>query len=77
MTTSISDTTGSAASTANSFPNTYSQVVYTNPVTGISFTRQDLFEYGQGRKTNEKGDVVFFRPSFLNEDLWKGLRSKK
>ena len=73
----MADKTDSVASTANSLPNAYSQVVYTNPVTGISFTRQELWEYGQGRKTNEKGDVVFFRPSFLDEDPWKALRKKK
>ena len=75
--TSMADKTDSVAPTASSLPNAYSQVVYTNPVTGISFTRQELWEYGQGRKTNEKGDVVFFRPSFLEEDPWKALRKKK
>jgi hypothetical protein len=51
--------------------------VYTNPVTGLSFTRQQLYEYGQGRKTNERGDVVLFRPSFLDEDPWRKLRDKE
>jgi hypothetical protein len=73
----VSDNAIPTASTASTFSNNYSEIVYTNPVTGISFTRQQIFEYGQGRKTNEKGDVVFFRPSFLDEDPWKGLRNKQ
>jgi hypothetical protein len=52
----------------------YSEVAYTNPVTGISFTRRELYQYAQGQKKNEKGDVVFFRPSFIDEDPWKHLR---
>jgi hypothetical protein len=81
MTTITPTNAGSTAAMANNQNNnpsdTYSQTVYTNPTTGISFTRQELYEYSQGRKTNEMGDVVFFRPSFVDEDPWKGLRNKK
>jgi hypothetical protein len=78
MTTNVPENTSSAAaSAAQKSCNTYSQTVYTNPVTGISFTRQQLYEYGQGQKTNEKGDVVFFRAGFVDEDPWKALRDRK
>lgn len=79
MATTSSTYTGPTAATAshNSSSDTYSQIVYTNPTTGISFTRQELYEYGQGRKTNERGDVVFFRPSFVDEDPWRTLKNKK
>ncbi|KAF7512815.1 hypothetical protein GJ744_011918 [Endocarpon pusillum] len=83
---------GSSATTASTTPenamssaykpntsssNNPSPVVYTSPVTGISVTRQDLFEYGQGKRTNEHGDVMFFRPSFLDEDPWTKTLKKK
>jgi hypothetical protein len=78
MTTDVLENTSSAAaSAAQQYCNTDSQIIYTNPVTGISFTRQQLYEYGQGQKTNEKGDVVFFRASFVDEDPWKALRDRK
>lgn len=70
------ETSGSRVLPTIAFSAPCPQPVYTNPVTGISFTRQQLLEYGQGGKTNEKGDVVFFRPSFLDDDPWQALRNK-
>lgn len=48
---------------------------YTNPSSGISFTRQELNELRNGKR-NEKGDVVFFQPSFVDPDPWAGLKKK-
>jgi hypothetical protein len=48
---------------------------YTNPSTGISFTSQELNEMKQGKR-NEKGDLVFFQPSFVDEDPWKELKGE-
>lgn len=61
----------------NTSSNSPSPIVYTSPVTGISVTRQDLFEYGQGKRTSEHGDIMYFRPSFLDEDPWNAPRKKR
>jgi hypothetical protein len=48
---------------------------YTNPVTGISFTHQELNDLRFG-KVNEKGDLVYFKPSFVDLDPWAKLKGK-
>ena len=78
MVTTMPANTGLTAGIAKDSSGAYSQTVYTNPMIGISFTRQELFEYGQGRKTNAKGDVLFFKPSFVEDNPWSALlRNKK
>lgn len=77
MTTAVHEDNRSSAAQPSISSNLQPETVYTNPVTGISFTRQELFDYEHGRKTNEKGHVVFFKPSFVDEDPWKALRNKK
>lgn len=46
---------------------------YTNPDSGVSFTRQELYELRTGKK-NERGDLVFFQPSFVDSDPWAAVR---
>jgi len=46
---------------------------YTNPNSGISLTRQELSELRNGKK-NEKGDLVYFQPSFVDPNPWSGLK---
>jgi hypothetical protein len=46
---------------------------YTNPDSGVSFSRQELFELRNG-KQNEKGDLVFFQPSFVDPNPWAVVR---
>ncbi len=74
---STSEHAVSSSHPPNASSNLPSPVVYTDPVTDISITRQDLFAYGQGKRTNEQGDIVFFRPSFLDVDPWKAVRNKR
>lgn len=59
----------------------YDPVAYTHPVTQISLTRSELSAYERGVVTHvvdnngNSGSVkVYFRPSFVEDDPWKGLQ---
>ncbi|KKY17738.1 hypothetical protein UCRPC4_g05371 [Phaeomoniella chlamydospora] len=44
---------------------------------GRVFSPQELRDYAQGKIKNEKGDTVYFKPSFIDPDPWAALRQKK
>jgi hypothetical protein len=46
---------------------------YVSPETGVSYTAQELNEWGRG-KINEHGDKVYFKPGFVIDDPWFRLR---
>jgi hypothetical protein len=70
--TTNTNPTAAADYTASGAPSKQSE--YSHPVSGISLSHREIDEYASGRKTNEKGDVVFFRPSYVDEDPWKSIR---
>jgi hypothetical protein len=42
--------------------------------TGISYTRAELDEWQNG-KVNKRGDKVYFKPGFVDEDPWARLKN--
>lgn len=54
-------------------PQDAEEICYSNPETGISFTRRQLDEYAKGKEEvlpDGSRRKVFFRPSFVEDDLW-------
>ncbi|KAJ9610764.1 hypothetical protein H2200_005541 [Cladophialophora chaetospira] len=70
MTSSTAETPTSLAS-----QNQYAYA-FTSPQTEIAYTRQELQELMNG-KVNERGDKVYFKPGFVDEDPWSRLRKKE
>lgn len=50
---------------------------FTSPETGISFTHEELKDLMEGKKINERGDKVYFKPGFVTNDPWARLRGNQ
>jgi hypothetical protein len=46
----------------------------TNPESGVTLTSQELAGVKVGKK-NERGDMVYFQPCFIDSDAWAALRN--
>ena len=52
----------------------HSVYVFASPQTGIPYTKQDLEELARGR-IDERGDRVYFKPGFVDDDPWSRLHN--
>ena len=54
-----------------------SQIGWTSPDTGETFTNDQLRRLARGEETDANGEQIYFKPSFVDPDPWKGLVARE